>query len=157
MTRWLRALEQSPRGVLWDVTLNAGSGGVTAKTDVVGGVHTQVLKLQLGAPTVEGGLVGPANPIPVRETGATSALANVGALATNVTVLASNANRLRAWLYNDSDKTAYVKFGVTATTGSFTKKLLPEEFFTVEGYTGIVDAIWEAGPTGNMRTTELTA
>lgn len=73
------------------------------------------------------------------------------------TVLASNASRLRAWLYNDADKSVYVKFGAVATAASFTRKLLPGEFFIVEMYTGIIDAIWEAAPTGSMRVTELTA
>lgn len=96
------------------------------------------------------------NPLPTRSNGTTSTLANVSGSASNVTVLASNANRLRAWLYNDSTAAVNVKFGATASATSFTKRLLPNEFFPVEGYTGIIDAIWDSAA-GSMRTTELTA
>jgi hypothetical protein len=69
---WLRGLTQSPEGYLWDVTLNAGVGGVTGKTDVIGGVHTQVVKLQLGAATVDGGLISTSNPVPTADYPTTS-------------------------------------------------------------------------------------
>lgn len=139
------------------VVLNPGVGGSTAATDDIAGQMYQRIKLIHGADGINAGDVALANPLPTRSTGATSACTNVGASAVTGTVLASNAARLRAWLYNDADKNVFVKFGAVATAASFTKKLLPYEFFSVDGYTGIIDAIWEAGPTGNMRVTELTA
>lgn len=140
-----------------NTVLNAGVGGDTVATDDIGGIKFQRVKLTQGANNTNDGDVALSNPLPTRSTGATSALSNVVSSAATGTVLASNAARLRAWLYNDADKSCYVKFGAVATTASFTKKLLPQEFFPVEGYTGVIDAIWEAAPTGSLRVTELTA
>lgn len=135
---------------------NPAVGGAQFASDDIGGTHHPRVKMEHG---IDGAAtdVSLASPLPTRSTGATSACTNVGASALTGTVLASNAARLRAWLYNDADKNVFVKFGAVATAASFTKKLLPGDFLTVEGYTGIIDAIWEAGPTGNMRVTELTA
>lgn len=139
-----------------NVTLNAGSGGATLAADDVGGVLYQRTKMVHGA---DGSAtdVSLASPLPTRSTGATSTVSNTTANAGSVTVLASAGGRLRAWLYNDADKIAYVKFGASASVTSFTKKMLPQEFFPVEGYTGIIDAVWDSAPTGAMRVTELTA
>lgn len=138
-----------------NTTLNSGTGGDVIASDDIGGVKHQRVKLEHGA---DGSAtdVSLASPLPTRSTGATATLANVAASASSVTVLASAAGRLRAWLYNDSTSAVYIKYGATASATSFTKRLLPGEYFTVEGYTGIVDAIWDSA-TGNMRTTELTA
>lgn len=86
---------------------------------------------------------------------ATPTTSNVAASATNVTCLASNANRLGATLFNDSTVHVFAKFGATATSSSFTYKV--EGGGTLEvpfGYTGIIDCIW-ASATGNARVTEL--
>lgn len=79
----------------------------------------------------------------------------VVANASNVTLLAANPDRLSATVYNDADKKVYVKLGAGASAISFWKKLLPQQAESISGYTGQIDAIWEAGPTGNMRVTEL--
>lgn len=140
-----------------NVLLNAGAGGATAAADDIGGgVLAQRIKLITGADGVNDGDVAKGNPLPTRQNGATGTVSSVGASVTNVTVLASNANRLRAWLYNDSTSEVYIKFSATASSGSYTKRLLPNEFFPVEFYTGIIDAIWDVA-NGNMRVTELTA
>lgn len=150
---WWRRLLFHEHG---NVTLNPGALGAVAATDDIGGVSFQLAKINLGALTANDGPVSKTNPLPTRATGATSAVASVGSSAANVTVLASNANRLRAWLFNDSTSDVYVKYGAVATNASFTKLLAPGEFHVIEGYTGIVEAIWIAA-NGNMRTTELTA
>lgn len=156
----LRRLAAWRRLLFWqhgNVTLNPGALGAVAATDDIGGVSFQLAKINLGALTANDGPVSKANPLPTRANGATGTLANVGAnAAASVTVLAANANRLRAWLFNDSTSDVYVKYGVTASAMSFTKLLAPGEFHVIEGYTGIVDAIW-VSLNGNMRTTELTA
>lgn len=139
-----------------DVQLSAAVGaGVTAAADAILGVYYQRLKLIHGIDGVNDGDVAKTNPLPTRQTGATPTTANVGASAASVTVLAANANRMRAWLYNDSTSNCYIKYGAAASNASFTKLLLPNEFFTVDGYTGIIDAIW-AVAAGNMRVTEVT-
>lgn len=100
--------------------------------------------------------ISDAAPLPVKEVGGTSTLSNVSASASSVTALASNAARLRAWLYNDSTSAVNIKYGATASTTSFTKRLLPNDFFVVELYSGRIDAIWDSAA-GTMRVTELTA
>lgn len=153
----LRWFWQSPGGLLFDVTTNPAAGGATFAGDTIGGKEYTRFKLIHGAPTVNDGDVSKTNPLPTRESGATPVVTSVAANAASVTVLAANANRIRAWLYNDdAAKSVYIKFGAAATVGSFTKKMLPLEFLPIEGYAGIIDAIWEAGPTGNMRVTEVT-
>lgn len=87
----------------------------------------------------------------------TSTLSNVSASASSVTVLASNSSRLGAVFYNDSTETCYLKFGSTASSTSFTYKLLTGEALVIKSpvYTGIVTGIWVSA-TGSMRVTELT-
>lgn len=100
--------------------------------------------------------VSDTRPLPVKQVGGTSTLTNVAASASSTTVLAANAARLRAWLYNDSTIPVNIKFGATASATSFTKRMAQDEFFVVEGYTGRIDGIWDSA-SGNMRVTELTA
>jgi hypothetical protein len=139
-----------------DIVLNPGVGGATVGADLIAGVSYQRLKLIHGIDNVNDGDVAKTNPLPVRQNGTTTALTNTGASVASVTVLASNAARLRAWLFNDSTSPCYIKYGAAAAAGSCTKRMLPGEFHVIEGYTGIVDAIWDA-INGNMRATELTA
>lgn len=153
---WLRALTQSPDGYLWNVTLNLGAGGATCGTDTIGGVDYQIVKPGFGAAGAIT-LASPANPLPVRSNmGTTSTVTAVVANAASVTLLASAATRLRAHIYNDSDKKLFVKYGVTASAASYTDKLLPQQKMTIEDYTGRIDGIWEAAPTGNAVITEVT-
>jgi hypothetical protein len=75
---------------------------------------------------------------------------------TNVTLLASNANRNAATIFNDSTKILFVKYGATASATSFTVKMLAGSYHEVFGsYTGIIDGIW-ATANGSARITELT-
>lgn len=76
----------------------------------------------------------------------------------NVTLLASNAARRMAMFYNDVDKAAYLKLGATASTSSFTVKMLPGAYYELPlpCYTGIIDALWDVSGTGSMRITELS-
>lgn len=87
-----------------------------------------------------------------------SVVTSVAFSATNVTILSSNTAREMAMLYNDVDRAAYVKLGATATTSSFTVKLLPGAYYELPlpCYTGIIDALWDAGGTGSMRITEIS-
>lgn len=80
----------------------------------------------------------------------------VASSASNVTILASNANRLGATIYNDSSAILYLKLGSTASTTSFTIKMQAESYYEVPfNYTGIIEGLW-ASATGNARITELT-
>lgn len=87
----------------------------------------------------------------------TSSLTNVNGSATNVTLLASNSNRLFSAIYNDSTSKLYVKLGTTASATSFTMLVFPGSYWEVPiNYTGEIDGIW-ASAVGAARVTELTA
>lgn len=81
---------------------------------------------------------------------------SVAGSAASVTILAANANRRGASIYNDSTAILYIRMQATASTSNFSVKLFPEDFYEVPfGYTGIIDGIW-ASATGNARVTEYT-
>lgn len=87
---------------------------------------------------------------------ATGTTSSVSGSATNVTLLASNANRLGASVVNDSSAILYLKCGTTATSSDFTVKLYQDDYWEAPyGYTGRIDAIW-ASATGAARITEFT-
>lgn len=93
-------------------------------------------------------------------TATTPTLANVGDEIISTTLLALNTGRKGAIIFNDSSAILYVKFGLTASTSSFTYKVNP--FQTLEMlsgviYTGIITGIWASDAGGSARTTELTA
>lgn len=83
---------------------------------------------------------------------------SVPASATSVTIKDANAARTALLIYNDADRALYLKFGAVASVTDFTVKLLPGGYYEVPGpvYSGVVDGIWDAAPTGAARMTELT-
>lgn len=87
-----------------------------------------------------------------------SAVSSVTSAATNTVLLASNASRRQAVLYNDCDKAVYVKLGTTASNTSFSYRLQPNQTLELPTpvYTGAIDGIWDSSPTGSMRVTEIT-
>jgi len=86
----------------------------------------------------------------------TSAVTSVSSSVTNITLLATNTNRLGATVYNDSNQTLYLKLGATASTTSFTAKVGAQGYFEVPAaFTGQLDGLW-AGANGAARVTELT-
>lgn len=85
-----------------------------------------------------------------------SASTSVAASASNVTLLAANASRRGATIYNDSTVALHLKLGATASTSSFTIKLAADGYYEVPAfYAGIIDGIW-ASATGNARVTEIS-
>ena len=94
---------------------------------------------------------------PEAQTGpATAATTNVSATASSTSALASNTARRGASFYNDADKACYLKHGTTASTSSFAVKIFPNGYYELPFpvYTGAVDVIWDASPTGSLRVTE---
>lgn len=88
---------------------------------------------------------------------ATATSSNVGSSATNVTLLASNANRLGATVYNDSTQILYLKLGATASATSHTLQMAAASYYEVPfWYTGNIDGIW-ASANGSARLVEVTA
>lgn len=94
----------------------------------------------------------------VATTYATSSVTSVSAAATSTSLLASNTSRRQAMMYNDCDKSVYVKLGATASSTSFSYKLAPGQTLELPSpvYTGAIDAIWDSSPTGSMRITEIS-
>lgn len=88
---------------------------------------------------------------------------NVTSNAVSVTLLAANAARKGATIYNASDKVLHLSFQATATVDNSVQDLAPEVtllnggYYEVPyGYTGVIAGIWEAGPTGKANITEIT-
>ncbi len=150
------------------IPVSDNGGSLTVDTPqlpaaLVGGRLDENIGAWLGstAPTVGQKTMANAVPVviasdqtPIRSS--TGSHTDVASSATNVTILASNVNRLGATIFNDSTKTLYLKLGATASTTSYTLKLGPDGYFEVPfGYTGIIDGIWSAA-NGNARVTELT-
>lgn len=87
----------------------------------------------------------------------TAVLTNVSSSATNVTLSATNGQRLGWFLYNDSTSPLDVKFGVTASATSFTVRIAAGGYYEMPWdhvYQGQIDGIWDAA-NGNARITEL--
>lgn len=92
------------------------------------------------------------------DTTSATALTNVSASASNVTVLAANADRKRMVIVNDSTATLYLKFGTTASATSYTYVLFSGDTYESPSnpiYTGRIDGIWSAA-NGAARVTEFT-
>jgi hypothetical protein len=84
-------------------------------------------------------------------------LTNVNDTATSTTLLSGNTARRAATIYNDSTVDLYVKFGITASTTSFTVKIGPQGYYEVPtGYVGRIDGIWASDASGAARITEMT-
>ena len=82
--------------------------------------------------------------------------ANVSASAASTTLLAANAARVGATIWNDSAAYLYVKMGTTAATTDAVVKMSPGSYYEVPvGYDGRIDGIWEAA-TGAARVAEWT-
>ncbi|OHD18527.1 MAG: hypothetical protein A2Y38_13865 [Spirochaetes bacterium GWB1_59_5] len=86
-------------------------------------------------------------------TGTTSSVASA---AGNVMLLAANAGRKGAAIFNDSNKFLYLKLGATASVTDFTALLRQGDYYEVPfDFQGQIDGIWSAA-NGFARITELT-
>lgn len=88
----------------------------------------------------------------------TSTVTTVGVGAATVLILASNASRLGALIWNDSNARLYVKLGLGASTANFTVRLDGQAYFELPFpvYTGDITAVRAAGPVSSVQVTELT-
>lgn len=131
-----------------DVTINNASGASAVNIQDGG-----------NSITVDGTVTAtPTGTYTTKETRSTTGTqTSVGDSASSVTILASNANRLGATIYNDSSAALYLKCGATASTTSFAVKLFQDDFWELPfAYTGIIDGIWASDAGGNARITEFT-
>jgi hypothetical protein len=133
------------------VTDNGGSLTVDGTVTANAGTGPWPVTDNGGSLTVDGTVT--ANPTRP----ATNAVTSVATSTTSAQLLASNASRLGATVYNDSNQNLFVKLGTTASSTSFTIRMVSQSYYEVPfGYTGRIDAVQSAG-TGNARITELTA
>jgi hypothetical protein len=84
--------------------------------------------------------------------------ANVASSASSVTILASNALRTGATVWNDSSAILYLDLtGGTASATSCTVKLIADAYYEVPfGLHSAITGIW-ASATGSARVTEFSA
>jgi hypothetical protein len=82
----------------------------------------------------------------------------VASSASDVTILAANANRYGAAVFNDSTAVLYLLLGAgTASNTNYTVKLASMGYFeTPWDFTAIIKGIW-ASANGSARVTEYTA
>lgn len=105
--------------------------------------------------TIEG--VAGGTPIAIAETFPTTTDVQVIPAAIVLTVLATaNPNRRGLTIYNDSNRTLYVKLGANASLISWTTKLFQDDLYELPSpvYVGDVTCIWAAGIGGNAVVTE---
>lgn len=120
-------------------------------------VSGTVAATQSGTWTVQPGNTANTTAWLVKQVRATTpAQSSVAGSGSSASLLASNANRLGATIFNDSTAVLYLKLGATASTTSYSAQLAANAYYEVPfNYTGAIDGIW-ASATGNARITELT-
>jgi len=140
------------------VNLIAGQAGITAGAGNVAANTPRVCIASDQAPieiTGSASLTGTVD-LTKPDTGTRS---QVSDSATNVTILAANASRLGATVYNDSSAILYLGLGTTdVTTSNYTIKVASSGYYEVPyGYTGAIEGLWATDPNdGAARVTELT-
>lgn len=94
----------------------------------------------------------------VSKKAAASTVTAVAAVAnSSYTALAANANRLGAFIFNNTGKTLYIKLGATASATSFTAVLFNQAYWEAPAdYTGIIDVFSPTGTSGTVLVTEIT-
>jgi surface antigen len=131
-----------------DVTVNNAAGAAA-------------VNIQDGGNTITvDGTVGVSGTVAVQQNrAATSALTTVADNAASVTILASNANRLKALITNDSSARLYLRFeAAAASTSNYGVSLAQYETWEEWTYTGEIRGIWATDPgDGAARVTEFTA
>lgn len=91
--------------------------------------------------------------------GTTATCSNVASSASSVNLFAANPGARLRTIFNDSTQILYVKFGVTASTSSYTVQIAASGYYEFpqdsngKVYDGTVDGIW-ASANGNARLTE---
>lgn len=94
--------------------------------------------------------------VPVKEVrSATPTQSSPSVTGASTVILASNANRLGATIYNEGAAICYMKLGGTASLTSYSLQIASGGYYEVPfGYTGAIDGITSSG-TAQLRVTEL--
>lgn len=136
-------------------TLATQQGQAEAQCDTRGNLKVTPVGLNgvaAYAPVLGAGTASIGTVVAQKQTTATPA--RVASSATNVTLLASNAARIKAIIYNESTQIVYVKYGATATATDYTVQIVPGGTLVVDTYSGRIDGIWVSAQ-GAAQVTEL--
>lgn len=88
-------------------------------------------------------------PLPVRQSSDSSTIVRVDAAPITTTLLAANANRRGATVYNDTSLSLYLALGSGASTETYTLKVAAGGYYELPfGYTGVVTGIWPSASAG---------
>jgi hypothetical protein len=89
---------------------------------------------------------------------ATSAVTSVPQSTSNTQLLAANANRVFASVYNNTGQKMFIKLGTGAnSTTSYSIQLMPNSYWEVPNdWTGEIDAVWSGNGAASALVTELT-
>lgn len=136
---------------------NSTQGGAdTIRDKDRAGVKTQIFGLDVGIGTGTEALMSASNPLPVRPVCGTGTGSSVTASTTVGTLLASNASRIGATIFNDSTARLYLGLFASASITAHTVQISAGGYYEVPfGYTGIITGLW-ASANGSARVTELT-
>jgi len=91
-------------------------------------------------------------------TSAAATLTSVTAATTNTALLAVNAARKGAYVYNNGNANLYLAYGPNASTATFTVKIPAQGFFESPAtpvWQGAISAIWDAA-SGVANVTEVS-
>lgn len=103
--------------------------------------------------------VSPSNPLPIgAPTGSTIGTpTSVASAAADTVILAANAARRGATIYNDSANNLFLLLGNHVSSNTvYTIKMVSDSYYEVPfGYVGIIKGIWDVAA-GFARVTELT-
>jgi len=96
---------------------------------------------------------------PVKEiVTSTSSIATVNASVTSTQLLAANANRLNALLFNNSNSNLYIALSTSATSTAFTVLVPANGYYelpAIRMWIGAITGTW-ASATGSVQVTELS-
>lgn len=97
------------------------------------------------------------NTVPTKEVrSSTPSQSSPNVTNSSTVILASNANRLGATIYNEGSAICYLKLGATASLTSYTLQIATGGYYEVPfAYTGAIDGITSAS-TAQLRVTEIT-
>lgn len=147
-----------------NVTINdANDTDVAVAADEIGSAWYQRIKLVHGADGTNDGDVSSANPLPVTSTPSASGTATGGAAAVteaaSATILAANADRLGAIVFNPLGVDLLINLGTAAASTAAVARLGPRQAWVLPVlYTGILTGrLATSGSDGNVYVQELTA
>jgi hypothetical protein len=136
------------------VTANAGTGSFTVVgVGTAGTPSGGVLSVQ----GVSGGQALTVTGFVTTNKATTSNVTSVVGATSNTVILASNANRVFATIYNATNVIMYAKMGVTASLTSYSLEIFPGSYWEVPNdWTGEIDAVFASGVMGSCLVSELT-